>query len=127
MAEQDISKVEMIDGRELNEPEEETPAQRLMGFINEGRKYILGMLLAIFVVTAAFYLLAPVILTYFQHHLDQKLAFFSVAEPFLAHVKLALITAIFTLMPGIVANGMARLRHRDYVDHATKYLNAPAK
>lgn len=31
-----------------------------------------------------------------------------------------------TLMPGIVADGMARLRHRDYVDHVTEYLNATA-
>jgi len=31
-----------------------------------------------------------------------------------------------TLMPGIVANGMARLRHRDCVDHVTEYLNATA-
>ena len=96
-----MSQVEMIDDRENDKPEEATPAQRMIGFINEGRKYILGMLLAIFVVTAGFYLLAPIILTYFQHHLDQKLAFFTVAEPFLAHVKLALITAVFTLMPAI--------------------------
>ena len=32
-----------------------------------------------------------------------------------------------TLIPGIVAAGMARLRHRDYVDHVIKYLNAAAK
>ena len=31
-----------------------------------------------------------------------------------------------TLMPGIIADGMARLRHRDYVDHVTEYLNATA-
>jgi sec-independent protein translocase protein TatC len=101
MADQDISQVKMIEGQETDKSEEVTSAQRLIGFINESRRYILGIFLAIFVVTAAFYFLAPVILTYFQHHLDQKLAFFTVAEPFLSHVKLAMITAVFTLMPAI--------------------------
>jgi sec-independent protein translocase protein TatC len=87
--------------QKMDKAEEITPAQQVMGFINEVRKYILGMLLAIAVVSAGFYLLAPAILTYFQNHLDQELAFFTVAEPFLAQVKLALITAIFTLMPAI--------------------------
>ena len=85
----------------MDKAEEISPAQQVMGFINEVRKYILGMLLAIAVVSAGFYLLAPTILTYFQNHLDQELAFFTVAEPFLAQVKLALITAIFILMPAI--------------------------
>lgn len=83
----------------MDKAQEITPAQRFVGFINESRKHILGLLLAIFIVSAGFYFLAPVILTFFQKHLDQPLAFFTVAEPFLAHVKLALITAIFTLMP----------------------------
>jgi sec-independent protein translocase protein TatC len=37
-----------------------------------------------------------------QNHLQQKLAFFTVAEPFLAHVKLSFFVTIFVLMPGIL-------------------------
>lgn len=83
----------------MDKAQGKTPAQHFIGFINESRKYILGLLLAVFFVSVCFYFLSPVILTFFQNHLDQPLAFFTVAEPFLAHVKLSLITAIFTLMP----------------------------
>ena len=83
----------------MDKAQEITPAQNLLGFINESRKYILVLLAAIFIFTAGFYFLSPIILTFFQNHLDQPLAFFTVAEPFLSHIKLALITAIFTLMP----------------------------
>jgi sec-independent protein translocase protein TatC len=79
--------------------QEVTPAQQVIGTINESRKYILGLLVTVFIVSAGFYFLSPLILTFFQKHLDQPLAFFTVAEPFLSHVMLALITAIFTLMP----------------------------
>ena len=81
---------------------QETPvAQQLLVFINETRKHILGLLLVISAAAAGFYFLAPRVLTFFQNHLNQELAFFTVAEPFLAHVKLALISAVFTLMPVI--------------------------
>jgi len=80
----------------------EAPAHKIISFINETRKYLLGLTLSIAVFSIGFYLLSPVILTFFQNHLDQKLAFFTVSEPFLAHVKLALLTAVFTLMPAII-------------------------
>ena len=85
----------------MNNDQETTPAQQIIGFINETRKYILGLLLIIVAASAGFYFLAPTILIFFQGHLNQELAFFTVAEPFLAHVKLALISAVFTLMPVI--------------------------
>lgn len=79
--------------------QEITPAQQIIVFINETRKYILGLLLIVITASTAFYFFAPSILVFFQNHLNQELAFFTVAEPFLAHVKLALISAVFTLMP----------------------------
>ncbi|MEN8133965.1 MAG: twin-arginine translocase subunit TatC [Thermodesulfobacteriota bacterium] len=85
----------------MDNAKETTPLQQILVFINETRKYILGLLLVISATAAGFYFLAPKVLTFFQNHLDQELAFFTVAEPFLAHVKLALISAVFTLMPVI--------------------------
>ncbi len=39
------------------------------------------------------------LLLFLQGHLDERLYFFSVAEPFLAHVKLAVFAALYLLMP----------------------------
>jgi sec-independent protein translocase protein TatC len=58
--------------------------------------------LAIIAGTAGLYLISPVVLQFLQDHLDQKLAFFTVAEPFLAHVKLSFFVTLFVLMPGIM-------------------------
>ena len=80
----------------------QSPALQVVKAVNEVRKYILGLILSVTAVTAGLYFLAPEILRFFQNHLNQELAFFTVAEPFLAHVKLSLITAVFILMPGIV-------------------------
>jgi sec-independent protein translocase protein TatC len=83
----------------MDNAQETPPLQQILVFINEIRKYILGLLLVISATSAGFYFLAPRVLIFFQNHLNQELAFFTVAEPFLAHVKLALISAVFTLMP----------------------------
>jgi sec-independent protein translocase protein TatC len=81
----------------------EIPAiKRLALFILEIRKTILILGLAIAVGTVGFYFLSPHIFTLIQNHLGQKLAFFTVAEPFLAHVKLALCITLFVLMPWII-------------------------
>jgi sec-independent protein translocase protein TatC len=93
----------------MNDVQDKSPAQQLIGFINETRRYILGLLLLIAAVSAVFYFLAPRVLLKFQHHLNQELAFFSVAEPFLAHVKLAMIAAVFVLMPVIALFGWKAL------------------
>lgn len=45
----------------------------------------------------------PELLQVVQGHLSDKLYFFSVAGPFLAHVKLALFAALYVIMPWIMA------------------------
>lgn len=76
--------------------------ERLVAFILDLRKTALRLALALAGCFVFLYLLSPYLLFSIQLHLHQKLAFFSVAEPFLAHVKLAFFTALFCLMPGIV-------------------------
>ena len=60
-----------------------------------GRLFMVVLALA----TVGFYAVSPQILHYFQGHLHQKLSFFTVAGPFLSHVKLGFFAAIFLLMP----------------------------
>ena len=74
----------------------------LIIFLSELRKSIRLLGLSIIIITAGLYFLSPVILHVLQGHLDQKLAFFTVAEPFLAHVKLSFFVTLFVLMPGIM-------------------------
>ena len=51
------------------------------------------------VLTVAIFFLSTGLITVFQDHLREKLYFFSVAGPFLAHVKVAFFGAVYTLMP----------------------------
>jgi sec-independent protein translocase protein TatC len=74
-------------------------AERIVRFINSLRRYLLGLLLAAVLVTVGLYFVTPGILDILQDHLGQELAFFTVAEPILARIKLALFTAAFVLMP----------------------------
>lgn len=74
----------------------------LISFLSELRKSIRLLGAAIIIGTIGLYLLAPALLLIVQNHLDQKLAFYTVAEPFLALVKLSFFTTIFVLMPGIL-------------------------
>ena len=74
----------------------------LIIFLSELRKSIRLLGLAVIVGTAGLYLISPFVLQFLQDHLDQKLAFFTVAEPFLAHVKLSFFVTLFVLMPGIM-------------------------
>jgi sec-independent protein translocase protein TatC len=74
----------------------------LIIFINELRRSIRALFIAIILVTATVFFLSPRLLELVQSHLAEKLYFFSVAGPFLAHVKLALFGALFALMPWIV-------------------------
>jgi sec-independent protein translocase protein TatC len=80
-----------------------TPYPRLIGFFKALRQTALALTLTLVGTTLVFYFLSPRLFNLIQGHLDQKLVFFSVAEPFLAHVKLALAAAIFCLMPIMVA------------------------
>lgn len=54
---------------------------------------------------AGIYLISQEILHLLQQYLGQKLAFFTVAEPFLAHVKLSFFVTLFLLMVPILFSG----------------------
>jgi sec-independent protein translocase protein TatC len=74
----------------------------LVIFLSELRKSIRLLGAAVIFGTAALYVLSATVLTGLQNHLDQQLAFFTVAEPFLSHIKLSFFVALFVLMPGIL-------------------------
>jgi sec-independent protein translocase protein TatC len=74
----------------------------LLIFLSELRKSIRLLGLTIILGTAGLYFISPAVLQFLQAHLDQELAFFTVAEPFLAHVKLSFFVTLFVLMPGIM-------------------------
>lgn len=74
----------------------------LIVFLAELRKSIRTLGLSLFLVTLAIFFLSSEMLHYVQQHLSEKLYFFSVAGPFLAHVKLSLFVALFLMMPWIL-------------------------
>lgn len=74
----------------------------LIVFIQEFRKSVRILGLSLVGVTLAIFFLSPELLKYIQQHLAEKLYFFSVAGPFLAHVKMSLFGALFVLMPLIL-------------------------
>lgn len=76
-----------------------TLPQRLILMVGELRKYLFIMVGAIVLTTLLFFNLSNQLFHFLQSHLHQKLVFFAVTEPFLAHVKLALATALVVLMP----------------------------
>jgi sec-independent protein translocase protein TatC len=49
--------------------------------------------------TVTIFFMSTGMITVFQEHLHEKLYFFSVAGPFLAHVKVAFFGAVYLLMP----------------------------
>lgn len=78
------------------------PRPALVMFIAEVRKSFRRLFVSIVVVTAGIFFFTPQLLELIQSHLAEKLYFFSVAGPFLAHVKLALFGSLYTLMPWII-------------------------
>jgi sec-independent protein translocase protein TatC len=74
----------------------------LIIFISELRKSIRSLGLSLILVTAAIFFLSPQMLRYIQEHLAEKLYFFSVAGPFLAHVKMSVFGSLYVLMPWIL-------------------------
>ena len=60
------------------------------------------MAVALFLCTGGIFFLSPQLLHFVQNHLADKLYFFSVAGPFLAHVKLSLFAAVYMLMPWLM-------------------------
>ena len=65
----------------------------------ELRRTIRTLVLTTIGLTGGIFIVSPRLLETVQSHLADKLYFFSVAEPFLAHVKLSLFLAIYSLMP----------------------------
>lgn len=75
------------------------PHNKIIVFIAELRKSILTLVLSLGLITTAVFFLSPHLLRFVQEHLADKLYFFSVAGPFLAHVKLSMFGAFYLLMP----------------------------
>jgi len=72
---------------------------KLIEFIRELQRSIRTLGLALCLTTLLVFLLSPQLLQVAQAHLAEKLYFFSVSGPFLAHVKLSLFAAVYLLMP----------------------------
>lgn len=90
--------------REIKKLEDESKPSfaRALIFVKELRKSALILLAAIATATLLFYTVSPKLFSLLQNHLNQDLVFFTVAEPFIAHLKLSFGLAIFTLMPVII-------------------------
>ncbi|PHR27107.1 MAG: preprotein translocase subunit TatC [Desulfotalea sp.] len=73
--------------------------EKLITFVGELRKSIRNLALLLALLTLGVFFLSPHLLHFVQQHLAEKLYFFSVAGPFLAHVKLSLFAALYVLMP----------------------------
>lgn len=71
-------------------------------FLSELRKSVRSLGFSVVLATVVIFFLTPELLHLVQEHLADKLYFFSVAGPFLAHVKLALFAALYGLMPWIM-------------------------
>jgi len=71
----------------------------LIIFVSELRRSIRALGLSLFLFSGVIFFLSPQLLHFVQGHLADKLYFFSVAGPFLAHVKLALFAALYVMMP----------------------------
>ncbi|SDO75748.1 twin-arginine translocase subunit TatC [Desulforhopalus singaporensis] len=78
------------------------PLNKLVIFIAELRKSIRRLGVTVILTTVAIFFLSPHLLHLVQEHLADKLYFFSVAGPFLAHVKLSLFAAIYVLVPWLM-------------------------
>ncbi len=77
----------------------DTTSQRLAIIIKDLRRAVLAMGLGLLLGCLGFYSISSQLLAAIQSHLHQKLAFFTVAEPFLAHVTVSLAMTIFSIMP----------------------------
>ncbi len=69
-------------------------------FLLELRNYLKSLGIALAVTTILLFFVSSQLLSIFQGHLREQLYFFSVAGPFLAHVKMAFFGALYVLMPG---------------------------
>jgi sec-independent protein translocase protein TatC len=72
---------------------------KIVVFVNELRKSIRNLAVTLMLCSLGIFFLSPQLLQLVQGHLAEKLYFFTVAGPFLAHVKLAFFAALYALMP----------------------------
>ena len=68
-------------------------------FLAELRSSLRFLLISLISLTAVLFFLSTGLITIVQEHLHEKIYFFSVAGPFLAHVKAAFFGAVYVLMP----------------------------
>jgi sec-independent protein translocase protein TatC len=76
-----------------------TEQTRLFIIINQLRKSLRNLIILFLLTTLGIFFLSPHLLHTVQGHLANKLYFFTVAEPFLAHAKLSFFAALYLLMP----------------------------
>lgn len=74
-------------------------SSRFFIFFEELRHSLKTLALALITVTGCLFVFSGRIVAQMQAHLGEKLYFFSAAEPFLAHVKVAFFGAVYLLMP----------------------------
>lgn len=78
---------------------DDTTTHRLAIIIKDLRRALLTVGLALLLGCLGFFSISRQLVGGIQGHLHQKLAFFTVAEPFLAHLTVALAMTLFTIMP----------------------------
>ncbi len=76
--------------------------QKIQQFLAKLRRSILWIITALGVTTVGTYFFSGHVLKTFQNHLQQELAYFSVAEPFMSVIKLSFATSMFVLIPFIL-------------------------
>jgi sec-independent protein translocase protein TatC len=78
------------------------PYKHFAIFIAELRRSLRSLGISVLVLTVGLFLVSGNLLLFLQEHLNEKLYFFSVAGPFLAHVKVAFFGTLYLLMPWII-------------------------
>lgn len=78
------------------------PYKHIAIFLAEFRRAARYLGLSLIVLTAGLFLISADLLLFMQEHLKEQLYFFSVAGPFLAHVKVSFFGALYILMPWIM-------------------------
>jgi len=78
------------------------PYKHFAIFLAELRRSIRSLGLSVIALSIGLFLISGNMLLFFQEHLDEQLYFFSVAGPFLAHVKVAFFGSLYLLMPWIM-------------------------
>ncbi|PIE58758.1 MAG: preprotein translocase subunit TatC [Desulfobulbus propionicus] len=75
------------------------PRTKLVVFLSELRKTVKYTCALLVLVTLGLFFTSRQLIPLFQEHLHEQLYFFSVAGPFLAHVKVSFFGALYLLMP----------------------------